>query len=275
MIRSRALAPAVTILVALTGCSSPAKPASAPASTTTTISFLGPVSLDKEQAVADLYKQGVARVPGGWIFSGTDGLWRADETAHAVRSLTPAIPAAWATRGYSHIGDIDVIGNIIYAPLEQPHYEKGQQATARFDRDTLRFIDAVLLPQHENSFVSIDPATMIAYSMDHFDGDSVLRYDVAQHWKPLAPLRMNMLLHHTQGADVAHGFLWISTSDATNDLFRVELTTGNTKLVSTLGHVSGEGEGIDATDLPSGFLHTLCVDPNKAPVWFGHFRAGP
>ena len=257
-------------------CSSSPSPSTAsrpiPSTNTTAPPVLGPVALASQQAVSPLYSQGVARVPGGWIFSFLNGLYRTDDRIRVLRRLMPAIPAPWAARGFDHIGDIDVVGNIVYAPLEQPNYAKGQQATARYDRDSLRFIDAVLLPQHENSFVTVDPSTMTAYSMDHFDGNALLRYDVAHGWKRLAPLQLSEVLHHTQGADIAHDAVWISTSDPRNDLYRVDLATGQTTLIGSMGHPGGEGEGIDATDLPSGFLHTLCVDPRLAPVWFEHFR---
>ena len=218
-----------------------------------------------------IYAQGVARIPSGWIFSGTDSLWRTDDAFQVVTSLNPAIPPAWTARGFNHVGDIDVIGNYIYAPLEQPDYTKGHQATARFDRDTLRFIDAVMLPQHENSFVTIDPTTMTEYSMDHFDGNTILRYDVAHGWKQLPPLRLDRLLHHTQGADISNGVIWISTSDPQNHLYGVDLHTGKVRPDGSMGHLGGEGEGLDATKLASGTVHTLCVDPKIDPVWFEHF----
>ena len=235
---------------------------------------LGPLHRTSEQPVSAVYAQGVAHIPNGWIFSGTNSLWRTDNALKEVRSLNPALPAALTARGFNHIGDIDVIGRYIYAPLEQPDYSKGFQATARFDRDTFRFIDAVTLPQHENSFVSIDPATMTAYSMDHFDGNAVLRYDVARKWKKLPPLHLSATLHHTQGADVLNGVLWISTSDPANDLYGVDLATGKVRANGSMGHTGGEGEGegLDATPLASGSVHTLCIDPKINPVWFEHWR---
>ena len=126
-------------------------------------------------------------MPGGWIFSGTNSLWKTDDNLKELAHIGPAIPAAWAAKGFNHVGDIDVVGKYVYAPFEQPDYAKGQQATARYDASTLRFVDAVLLPQNENSFVTVDPSSMTAYSMKHFDGDTLLRYDVAHGWKPLAP----------------------------------------------------------------------------------------
>jgi hypothetical protein len=263
------------------GCSSSSssssghgRSADVPATTTTAAPYGRTIVRSGEQRANVFYTQGVAHMPGGWIFSGKDSLWRTDDAMNDVRHTLSAIPAAWLARGFDHLGDIDVVGRDLYAALEQGDFTKVQQAMARFDRDSLAFVDAVLVPQHENSFVSVDPATMIAYSMDHFDGDSVLRYDVAHAWKRLPPLRMNRVLVHTQGADVSHGSLWISTSDPNNDIFRVDLATGATSKVATMGHIGGEGEGIDATDLPSGLLHTVCVDASHVPVWFAHFRAG-
>jgi hypothetical protein len=262
-------------------CSSSAKPAVAPApttvltttTTTTRTPVLGPLRKASEQAVSAVYAQGVAHIPNGWIFSGTNSLWRTDNALKEVVSANPAIPPAWSARGFDHIGDIDVIGKYIYAPLEQPDYAKGRQATARFDRDTLQFVDAVTLPQHENSFVTIDPETMTAYTMDHFDGAALLRYDVAHNWKRLPPLRLSTTLQHTQGADILNGVIWISTSDPSNDLYGVDLRTGKVRSNGSMGHTGGqgEGEGLDATALASGFVHTLVIDPKINPVWFEHF----
>jgi hypothetical protein len=264
---------------AVAGCSSSSKPDTSAATTTTagTTTTTSPTTFGRavmtsQQQLPGGYNQGVARIPGGWIFSATDSLWRTDNARNVRAHISPAIPAAWKARGFNHVGDVDVVGKYIYAPFEQPDYSKGRQATARYDRDTLQFVDAVLLPQNENSFVTVDPKTMTAYTMRHFDGDSILRYDVAHGWKPLPPLRMDKVLHRTQGGDVALGQIWISTDDARKGVYRVDLRTGAAKLVAEMGHAGGEGEGIDATELPSGLLHAMCVDPKFQPVWFEHIR---
>jgi hypothetical protein len=142
---------------------------------------------------------------------------------------------------------------------------------ARYDAKTLEVLDIVPVAQHEASFVTIDPKAMIAYSMDRFGGDALLRYDVRKHWAPLAPLTMSRFVDKVQGADIADGAVWLSTSDPENNLFRVDLKTGDTALVGSAGHVGGEGEGIDATELKSGLLHVLTVDAARTPIWFGHY----
>ena len=103
-------------------------------------------------------------IRGGWILTGTlspipktDVIVRTDEHFNVVARNDAAIPDTWRAQGYVHIGDIDVVGNVVYAPFEQPDYSKGHQVTARYDARTLRFIDAVELDQNENSFVTVDP----------------------------------------------------------------------------------------------------------------------
>jgi hypothetical protein len=234
--------------------------------------------LRSKQEIPVFYNQGIARVRGGWIISGTltpipntDVLARTDDQFNVLQRHDAAIPPKWRALGYVHIGDIDVVGDVIYAPFEQPDYTLGHQVTARYDARTLRFLDAVQLQQHENSFVAIDPATRVAYSMDHFDGDALLRYDVAHKWKPLRPLKLSMRLQHTQGASIADGAIWISTSDAHNDVYRVKLKNGRADLVAQITDPPGEGEGIAAAPLPSGYLHATVLDPDMTKVWVEHF----
>ena len=231
-----------------------------------------------EQSVPLAFNQGIARVDGGWIVSGTnspvpgtDVLARLDDQLNVLATQPLAIPLSFRLQGYNHIGDIDVVGNVLYAPFEQSSYELGHQVTARYDASTLAFVDAVELAQHENSFVAVDPTTMTAYSMDRFDGDALLRYDVNDGWRALAPRPLTMTLQHTQGAAVADGAVWISTSDATNGVYRVDLATGDTTSVGTLGHIGAEGEGVDATALPSGRFHALVNDPTALTVHLGHY----
>ena len=269
------------VICAVAGCSSSSKPEAAPptsttttADTTTTTSppVFGAATIASEQQLPGGYNQGVARTAGGWIFSATDSLWRTDDDLNVLKHISPAIPADWKAKGFNHVGDVDVVGRYIYAPFEQPDYSKGQQATARYDRVTLEFVDAVMLPQHHNSFVTIDPETMTAYTMDYFDGDALLRFDVAHGWKSLPPLPMSTLLHRVQGGDIALEQIWISTDDSRKGVYRVDLNTGVSTLVVEMGHAGGEGEGIDATMLPSGLLHAMIVDPKFEPVWFEHIR---
>ncbi len=226
--------------------------------------------LTSETQLDPVYNQGIARAKDGWVLSGTRVLARVDDRLHDTNRVTDAIPAEWAARGFNHIGDIDVAGRYVYAPYEQPDYERGEQAIARYDVKTLAFVDAVTVPQHEASFITVDPKTMIAYSMDRFGGDALLRYDVRKAWKQLSPVRMSQFVDRVQGADVAGGAVWLSTDDDANTLYRVALPGGRVDAVGNAGHVDGEGEGIDATKLATGRLHVLTVDVAFTPVWMGN-----
>ena len=249
---------AVIALVMVFACAAPA----GAASTATRAS---------EQEGPDGYQQGVARTPDGWIFTGTTVMARTNDQLKIVKTNTQPIPLEWKRKGFNHVGDPDVAGKFLYAPLEQPTYERGDQAMARYNAKTLALVDIVPVAQHEASFVTVDPKTMIAYSMDRFGGDALLRYDLRKKWAPLPPLPLSRAVDNVQGADVADGAAWLSTSDPDNSLFRVDLKTGDTTLLGSAGHVPGEGEGIDATKLKSGLLHVLTVDPSRSPVWFGPF----
>ena len=224
-----------------------------------------------EQKLSAAFNQGIARGGGRWVVTGRNIVALADDLLHVVRQLTPAIPREVLARGYNHVGDPDVVGSCIYAPLEQSNFDLGQQVTARYDLKSLRYVDSVTLPQHENSFVAIDPATGIAYTMDHFSGSALLRYDVAHAWTPLPPLTMSKYLYKVQGAAVGGGAVWLSTSDAGNPLYRVDLATGEVADLGSAGHDGGEGEGIAFARVGAATLHTMVVDPALTPVWLGHY----
>jgi len=227
-----------------------------------------PVQLRSQQKIPFEFNQGVARTSGGWVLSGTNVLARVDDNLKQVVRQQPAIPADWAARGYKHVGDVDVLRGEIYAPYEQPDFSLGRQATARYDAKTLQFLGAVEVPQHENSFVAIDSANGTAYSMDRFDGDSLVRYQLPD-WTPLPPLQMSTTLHHTQGGAVARGAVWISTSDDGNNVYRVDIRTGAVTRVATLGK-AGEGEGMDATALARGDLHVVRAITGTLDVLLQH-----
>ncbi len=227
--------------------------------------------LQADQPLPAGFGQGIARVRDGWIVAGTNALGRLDDRLRPLLTVTPAIPVAWAARGYDHIGDVDVAGRYLYVPFEQPDHSIGRQATARYDARTLRFVDAVELPQHENSFVTVDPRAEIAYSMDQADGGALLRYDLRRGWRPLPPLPLGQTVRRVQGGDVASGSVWLSTDDSAHTLFRVDARTGTVEDLGSAGHTGGEAEGIDATPVGGARLHVMVVDPRHTPVWLTGF----
>jgi hypothetical protein len=227
----------------------------------------------KETVVQPVFRQGLARNGDhGWMFSIEGGLFLTDDAYRITRAARAAIPADWQKRGFNHIGDIDVVGDVIYAPLEQPNYKLGRQAVLLYDARTLAFTGAVEIAQNENSFITVDPASGIAYSMMNFGGNALTRYDTRRGWKALPPLRMSTFVDRVQGGDVYNGAVWLSTDDATNGVYRVDLATGEVTKLGSTGRVDGEGEGIDATPTPTGDLHVLNIDAKLAPVRLVDFK---
>ena len=266
----------LVVTVALAGlggvsCSS----GSGHASTTTTVVPRLAAQVVGEVVVDPIYRQGVARVAGGWIFSFNDGLFRTDDGLHPTGKLQPAIPREWRARGFDHIGDIDVEGGVVYAPLEQPNYALAHQAMLMYDARTLAYKAGVDVAQREASFVTVNAATGIAYSMNRFGGSSLLRYDVRHGWHRLAPLRMSHFVDRVQGADIRAGAAWLSTDDATDNVYRVDLRTGKVQALGSIGHVDGEGEGIDATPVAGTDLHVLSIDAKAVPVRLINLKVAP
>lgn len=228
-------------------------------------------SLVSEARIDPLYDQGLARSPAGWVVSGRNVLARLDERLEIRHSIEAAIPPDWAQRGFDHIGDIDVSGTTLYVPFEQPDYEEDRQAMARYDARTLAFRDAKIVVQHENSFVAVDGASGIAYSMDRFGGAALLRYDIRADWRRLAPLRLDRGLERVQGASVARGAVWLSTDDQMNGLYRVDIKTGKVSELGSAAPVDGEGKGIDASTVLGDDLHATVVAPDHSSVALDHF----
>ena len=233
-------------------------------------------TLRRERRVDNAYRQGLARFGGGWIFSGTNGLWRTGDDLRLEESNRAAIPDDLRARGYNHIGDVDVAGTYLYAPLEQPDVERNEQVTARFNAKSLEFVDAVTLKQHENAFVAVDARSGTAYSMDRSGGAELLRYDLGGlRWRPLPPLPLDRRVENVQGADLGDGFAYLSTSDPRNTLYRVDLGSGEVIELGSAGPAGGEGEGIDVTPLATGRIHTLTIDVDEVSVRLGDFSAPP
>jgi hypothetical protein len=249
---------------------------SSKASVTSTTAAPGPESWTAElgdaQEVDGNYRQGVARVDGGWIFTNNNAIYRTDESFTQTVVHLDAIPPELASKGYNHLGDPDVADGVLWVPVERDDKDQALQVTARYDAETLAFVDSFEVPQHHNAWVAVADDGIV-YSNDLFTDDTVLRYRVSgTTTEPLTPLSMSQSIDRIQGGDLADGALWLSTDDDHNGVYRVDLETGAVTDLGGAGHVAGEGEGIDATDLPSGLLHTVVADEQIIPMWLTHLK---
>jgi hypothetical protein len=257
----------VIAVVLFGGACSSSKPEAAPPTSTTTTTTLPPKLAPRpvEVVVDPIFRQGVAKTDTGWAFSFNNGLYLTDEAFKITKRVQPAIPVEWTTKGYDHLGDIDVQDGVLYAPLERPS-RAGGQAVLWYDATSLAFQGGVDVAQHHASFVTVDGTT--AYSMDFFDDTALTRYDIANGWKPLAPIKLSRVVQRVQGADVRDGFAYLSTDDPTDGVYRVDLETGKVLKLGDLPRpVEGEGEGIDATPTAAGELHVLSASLKIVPVW--------
>jgi hypothetical protein len=271
---------AVVVLALVGACSSDDTPSVGGTSTTratsTTTTTTRPVhwvaQRTRETAVAGRYRQGVARDGDTYLFTTDDAIFRTASGFVETQSLLPALPEDLAAQGYNHIGDGDVADGRLWVPVEKEDKTSGQQVTAWFDAKTLAFLGSVTVAQHHNSFVTVDDDGVL-WSTDQFDDDTLLRYRIdGTTVQPLEPLKMDRKLLHIQGGDVADGAIWLSTDDDHNGIYRVDTTTGKVTDLGSIGHSpKGEGEGIDATDLPSGLLHVLVADENTVPMYVVDF----
>lgn len=242
--------------------------------TTTPGEPLPTATISSDVAVDAAFRQGIAKADAGWILSNDLTLFATDDAFAVTTKNEQAIPPELLAQEFDHIGDIDVEGGVIYAPLEQGDYDTMRQMMVRYDAATLELLDVVEVAQSHNAWVSVDPDTMVAYSMSGFSDDEVLRYDVAGGWKPLEPIRLGRTVERVQGGDVERGYLWLATDDATNGVYRVDLTTGEVVDLGSAPPIDGEGEGVDATELPTGDLHVLVADPALVPMWVVHLDVG-
>lgn len=241
-----------------------------------TATFAAQVS--QSDSVSFFYSQGVARFQNGWIFSASGRLWRTDDKFNELAEVNGVpLPAELTALGFNHIGDIDVAEGVIYGAMEQHDFGRNQQVVIRFDPMTLKYIDHVLLPQHEAPWVTVEDATMTAFLTDRYSDDTLLRYDIKGGWKKLPSLKLSQKLEHIQGADIAQGAIWLSCDDPPQGIYRADLQTGVVQQIGTvnrqtkIGDFRPEVEGIDATPLPSGLLHVLTGEPLQATSWLDHF----
>lgn len=244
--------------------------------TTTTAPPDRAATITEEVTVDGLYRQGLARVDDGWIFTSQWSLHRTDEDLTVVVEDRDAMPDELKPLGYDHIGDADVHDGVLWVPLESPAgKDTGEQLTARYDAETLAFVDSFPVAQHHNAFIAVD-ADGVLWSADEFSDDTLLRYTVeGTTVTMLEPLVMDRTIERIQGADIAEDAIWLATDDERNGVYRVDLETGEVDDLGSMGRPAGEGEGIDATDLPSGLLHTLVADEAAVPMYLVHMSVAP
>ena len=227
--------------------------------------------LTSETLVNGLWRQGVARVPGGWVFTFNSALFRTDEDLKVVTINATAIPDDLAAEGYNHLGDPDQADGLLYVPLEQDDCSRDRQRVAVYDAISLAYLHSAEVELSHAAWLSVGDE--LAWSMDEFTGDELIAFSLPD-FIPVRRLQLERPLARVQGGDLGpDGTLWLSTDDDRSTIYAVDPRSGRVRTIGSMGHLPGEGEGIDVTPLPSDLLHTMQVDPTFVSTWFQHWRA--
>ena len=191
----------------------------------------------------------------------------------AVRASNADPFVGWLAEG-NHLGDIDVVDDVVYAPAERFAELRGHAMhVARFRADTLAFIGALPLDpasdQEEVSGVAVDAAAGWFWLSDWRRSDRLYRYNLADG-KLIAVLVLDPPLKWIQGVAIDGDQLLVSADDgdaerAEHDhVWRVKTPLAarsevTPELALTQVERTGEIEGLSLCDGGS----RLVVDHNR------------
>ena len=260
-----------------------------------------------------LRSQGVTHDDAGWIFSWQGGLERTtpDYTTQALATwpyddvYKPEVhPDGTNHFGGTHIGDVDTIDGLIYAPLEDGEFDVGvatlnvpeyqQSFIELYDAKTLLYTGVRYPVPHEISrdgvpWIAIDKTRREAYTGEwNMPTDTLNVFDLQMNLKRILRLRYpdsfgaGFHLSRIQGGEVAGGSMYVARDDAQHTIYKIDLSTGRVAPLFTMEWPEpSELEGISVHPTPDGALvHVLLIkdndldDPsnlNKVRTSFQHF----
>ncbi|CCE11696.1 hypothetical protein BRAS3843_760010 [Bradyrhizobium sp. STM 3843] len=232
-----------------------------------------------------LYRtQGMATDGRRWFFSWQYGLEIADRKFNSLQrnssfqlpaNLTPGIPANLLAQGLNHIGDIDYADGVIYASLDTTSgYTNGH--VALFNAHDLSYTGIVYeltgAPSNPKkdiaSWVAVDARHQRGYGKEWQSGNTVNVYSL-RDWKFIGTITMDMALESIQGAKVHGDWLYMSSDNKTQSVYRANLHTGHVEELFRLPTPVGdrEVEGIALQEGPDGDLNIyveMIVDPDRS-----------
>ena len=232
-----------------------------------------------------LYRsQGMATDGKQWFFSWQYGLERANDNFDTLQrnsalslasGLTPGIPGALLAQGLNHIGDIDYHNGVIYASLDSTAgYTKPH--VALFNASDLSYTGKVYelggTPANPNkdlaSWVAVDAGRGVGYGKEWQDGNTVNVYKL-DDWSFSRTITLSQSLGRIQGAKVIGDWLYMSSDNDTQSIYRGNLLTGAVEEVLRLPQPSGdfEMEGLALREGANGALDMYVeqvVDPDRS-----------
>lgn len=221
--------------------------------------------------------QGVASDGQSWFFSGTLSLEKTDLQFNTQVSNALAIPVSLAIAGSNHIGDIDVSGGTLYAPIEDGSAYQNPKLV-KFDLN-LNAGTVYSIPQALQTagvpWVAVDAPRGFLYfaewnptiQLNLFSLSTVTYLRSLQLTPP-----SGLTLGRIQGAKVFEGALYLNTDDATKTVYKLNLETGTVLRLFALGPI-GENEGLAFLARPDGSqLHTLNVNASSSGSELRHHQ---
>ncbi|WP_052676081.1 DUF6923 family protein [Paenibacillus sp. IHBB 10380] len=221
--------------------------------------------------------QGVTTDGSSWIFSSPYGLLRTALDGKTVKARNAlAIPSEISALGGDHIGDISYYNGKIYAPIEDgKHYE--HPYIALYDANTLQYTGtsyALPLSLHIGGvpWVAVDAARGQVYTAQWSDA-SVLNVLSLDDMHLIKTVPLSQSIDRIQGAEMYNGFLYASSDNGTQTVYRIDPDTGLVSVAFDRNLSSGsEAQGIAVLPTDNGAqLHILDVGSNRISLNFRHY----
>ena len=244
--------------------------------------------------------QGVAWDGRSWFFSWQGGISRTNKD-YLEQAITPIPPQLLVDHPYlnadgtnhvgqNHVGDLDVYGGLVYAPIEDgdenlelirindPDFQ--YPYVALFDAQTLLYTGVkyrLPLDIHHDGvpWVAVNgPANEVYTAEWNNPTDRIFAWDLRMRFKRFidlvypAELGAGFRLNRIQGAKVLGGTLYASRDDAAKSVYTIDIATGTVrKLFSMDPDVPAESEGIAIRPMRDGsLLHVLLIVHNLDPT---------
>lgn len=210
--------------------------------------------------------QGVAWDGAHYYVSSTNTLTK--YTAGWAVVTTNTNPVGDVGFGTNHVGDIEVINGIIYAPVE--NYVSisvfSAQRIARFSASTLAYIDSVSISAqgHEASSLAYCPIDGLLYVSSYADGSKLWKYNPLTMGY-VGSMSLSSTLTRVQGVTYWQGAFWVNSGD-TKKTFRVEYGGTVRGSVYEAVEADAEYEGIGHTDSGLIVLVDSIASPNNGVI---------
>jgi hypothetical protein len=221
--------------------------------------------------------QGVTTDGSAWIFNSNLGLLRTELDGKTVKARNAvAIPPEISAQGGDHIGDISYNNGIIYAPIEDgKNYQ--HPYIALFDANTLKYTGtsyALPLELHPGGvpWVAVDAARGQVYTAQ-WSNAPVLNVFSLDDMHLIKTVPLTQSIDRIQGAEMYNGYLYASTDNKTQTVYRIDPDTGSVSTAFDRNLPKGtEAQGIAVLPTANGaVLHILDVDSNRISQNFRHY----